>query len=78
MYNYGISDIDECFEEDHNCLSEDYRKCNNTVGGFECVCDNGYEENSNGTCVGKYGHSGLTQSYVLEIMPSQPQILMNV
>ena len=46
-------DIDECFEEVHTCLSDDNRKCNNTYGGFECICDNGYEEDSNGTCIGE-------------------------
>ena len=53
LYNDTISDIDECFEETHNCSSVDNRKCNNTIGGYECICDNGYEENINGTCVGK-------------------------
>ena len=50
---HGTSDVDECFEGIHNCSSRDKRKCNNTRGGFKCVCDDGYEENGNGTCVGK-------------------------
>ena len=48
-----ISDIDECSEGVHNCSIEHNRKCNNTIGEFECVCDDGYEENSSGMCIGE-------------------------
>ncbi len=53
---HDISDIDECFEEIHNCFSEPNRKCNNTIGEFECICDDGYKENSSGICIGEYKH----------------------
>ena len=48
-----ISDIDECSEGAHNCSIEHNRKCNNKIGEFECVCDDGYEENSSGMCIGE-------------------------
>ena len=58
-----ILDIDECSEGVDNCSSVDNRKCNNTNGGFECVCEYGYEENSSGTCVGKEKYSSVSGVY---------------
>ena len=71
---HGISDVDECFEGVHNCYSEDKRKCNNTIGDFECVCIDGYQENSSGICVGEYKLSIND----MQILSYQPQILMSV
>lgn len=44
-----FTDIDECFEESHDCQ----HKCNNTDGGFTCDCFTGYTLNAdNKTCNG--------------------------
>ena len=45
-------DINECYEETHNCLLEENRKCSNTIGQFDCVCSDGYMENDAGVCTG--------------------------
>ena len=50
-------DVDECATNLHNCSNEENRKCNNTYGGFNCVCADGYEEDSSQRCVGKNGDS---------------------
>ena len=44
------ADIDECDQGDHNC--DINAQCDNTVGGFECHCNDGFT--TNGTqCDGK-------------------------
>ena len=39
-------DVDECADEDTGRCGE-FGTCENTVGGFECICDEGFE-NSKG------------------------------
>ena len=66
MLHLFVSDIDECFEEPGSCLSEDNRKCKNTNGSFECICADGYEEDSSGACVGKSTQD--SNSYALDLI----------
>ena len=51
-------DIDECISGDHDCNSNNY--CVNKVGGYKCVCDNGYV--LNGTNCSMLSHNYLTMS----------------
>lgn len=42
-------DLNECTTGSHNCD----HKCNNTFGGFECSCYDGFVLSSNqATCIG--------------------------
>ncbi|XP_053407261.1 cadherin EGF LAG seven-pass G-type receptor 2-like isoform X1 [Mercenaria mercenaria] len=43
-------DIDECEENLHNCNSAANKICNNTLGGHSCVCQQGFNENNDGSC----------------------------
>ena len=46
-YFFVISDVNECDEATSNCD----QTCNNTIGGFECGCFDGYNYNaSTSTC----------------------------
>ena len=48
-----VSEYDECLSENHRC---DHR-CVNTLGGFRCECNIGYELHSDGKrCEGMYLH----------------------
>ena len=51
-------DIDECISGDHDCNSNNY--CVNKVGGYKCVCDNGYV--LNGTNCSMLSRNYLTMS----------------
>lgn len=43
-------DINECLIDNGNCT----HICNNTIGGFECLCQYGFElQNDSITCIGK-------------------------
>ena len=47
------TDIDECSVGSHNCKAELEEVCNNTVGGFECVCPEGFHRaNKSSMCLG--------------------------
>ena len=35
-----FTDIDECLENRHDC--SDFADCKNTIGGFQCSCDEGF------------------------------------
>ena len=49
-FGFTATDINECEQGGHNC--DVNAQCNNTVGGFECHCDDGFT--GNGThCDGK-------------------------
>ncbi|XP_053387236.1 fibrillin-2-like [Mercenaria mercenaria] len=43
------SDKDEC-ENDETCLDKPDSTCNNTIGSFTCVCNNGYREQDDVSC----------------------------
>ena len=43
-------DVDECSEDKHNCSSK--AACENTVGSFECKCNDGYQVDEK-TCLGE-------------------------
>ena len=50
MYNGFSSDIDECADGNGGCE----QNCNNTMGSYICLCDEGYELNDdNHTCKGR-------------------------
>ncbi|XP_004498444.4 wall-associated receptor kinase 5-like [Cicer arietinum] len=42
----GCTDIDECKPLNNRC--DNGQRCNNTEGGFECLCLEGYSKNRNG------------------------------
>lgn len=74
------TDINECEVGRHNCLSENNRTCNNTNGGFECICSDGYEEDSNGRCMGEYSPSKLCLCHINQLVMQNMlyiQILMS-
>ena len=49
---YTGTDVDECAAQGvDNC--RDYATCNNTMGSFECTCDEGFTEDGE-TCIGEY------------------------
>ena len=48
-------DIDECTEDETvDCGA--HAECYNSVGGYTCVCFNGYEKNEHGQCQGTFQH----------------------
>ena len=47
-----FADIDECERDIDDC--GEHRICNNTHGGYECLCRRGYEDDNNGSCIGKF------------------------
>lgn len=51
------SDIDECGLNETLCGPHGY--CENMLGSFRCLCDQGYQESEDSqACVGKYGCFG--------------------
>ncbi|XP_025082479.1 platelet endothelial aggregation receptor 1-like [Pomacea canaliculata] len=44
------TDIDECVKNTHNCSGQN-EMCNNTAGGFDCVCVDGYQRSASGICI---------------------------
>lgn len=51
-----ISDINECAESDETICANGI--CENTQGGYNCICDHGYELSPDGTfCLGMYSTS---------------------
>ena len=52
MFNYLLSDIDECAEEDDNCHSNAI--CTNLPGNFSCDCQLGYMGDGIESCIGTY------------------------
>ena len=53
-----ISDIDECADDATNNCDADKMLCENTVGGYECDCEDGYRLEENGTCAGGWRGEG--------------------
>ena len=48
-------DIDECTEDERvDCGA--HAECYNSIGGYTCVCFNGYEKNEHGQCQGMFRH----------------------
>lgn len=56
MYKSDGSDIDECLDSAlNNCSSSRHEGCNNTQGGFNCVCNEGFKSDElSGSCEGRY------------------------
>ncbi len=48
---FAYTDIDECTNGTDDC--HNYATCNNTMGSFECTCNEGYAGDGE-TCVGEY------------------------
>ena len=61
MFIYCCTDIDECVESNGGCQ----HVCNNSVGSYRCLCDNGYSLGENKhSCEGNiYIHSTYIASY---------------
>ena len=51
VINNSSTDIDEC-----SPTSPCNQICVNTEGSYRCECFDGYEMDSNGNCIGEYGH----------------------
>ena len=48
VHNHTIVDIDECELGAHDC--DENAQCENTNGGFICVCNQGYFDNGGRCC----------------------------
>ena len=47
----AIPDIDECsIEPNKLCATEPHTVCNNSVGSYTCVCEEGYKSDTSGVC----------------------------
>ena len=56
-FDWIFSDIDECNEVAGTC---DHGYCSNSIGGFSCTCELGFQQDKTKTkCVGKYFLSGF-------------------
>ena len=67
------TDIDECESEIFRCPKD--AVCNNTNGGYDCVCKPGYHKVNNGTeniCAVKIGTNGLFVFIV--ILTNMPEL----
>lgn len=57
-YDYNIqfcvfvcyTDIDECSDGNYTC--QENAVCSNLMGGYKCVCEDGYERTDNNSCIG--------------------------
>ena len=43
-------DIDECLPGGSNNCTDEQERCNNTIGGFECICDAPVYRGTNPNC----------------------------
>ena len=46
------ADIDEC--TDASSCDATTSSCSNTEGGFDCICLDGFEKNTDGDCEGRF------------------------
>ena len=46
-YLSSYTDLDECSNGTHNCSM--YADCSNTIGSYDCTCQQGYVDYGNGT-----------------------------
>lgn len=44
------ADIDECSDGNYTC--QENAVCSNLMGGYKCVCKDGYERTDNNSCIG--------------------------
>ena len=50
MFESFLPDIDECLLDTDNCS----QNCSNTIGSYQCLCDEGYRLDPDGlTCNGR-------------------------
>ena len=63
------TDIDECSENTDNCS----QICTNTIGSYQCSCNDGYTRDSDGhTCNGEYNYCPV----VLTFLPKVKKVIM--
>ena len=55
--------VDECHDGGNKCGRNS--TCNDTIGSYTCVCDEGYEKNNNGSCKGQSYIIMFIDEYVL-------------
>ena len=55
------TDVDECATWIDDC--HDYATCNNTMGSFECTCDEGFNGDGK-NCTGEYESIALRHFFV--------------
>ena len=49
IYFFFLTDVDECVNGFHTCN----HNCNNTIGSYECFCDDGFMLDQTDTnCIG--------------------------
>lgn len=71
MYEFFL-DLDECLNGTHDCEHQ----CNNTYGGYECSCNEGYVLHPNqASCIGKY--TVLTKIFNLMTLSDIDECLVN-
>ena len=58
------SDIDECSIRWIRRMCGLNKHCVNTSGSYMCICNVGYKDEGNGSCVGKYEFTCCTDTYV--------------
>ena len=56
--------MDECVLGTDDCNTKPNSQCNNTDGGYECLCVMGYQKNSQDYCEGRYPSS--METYFLQ------------
>ena len=63
MFNFYVSDIDECSRSTADCVA--LSNCSNTNGSYVCVCIDGYEWNSDNTnCQGCLSRNHFIHNYL--------------
>ena len=67
-------DTNECDMETDSCQ----QYCNNTIGSYECYCDEGYELNNTYYCHGKHTACHIYIMQVLKISMSVQVIMVAV
>jgi len=52
-------DIDECTAQSDNCNLQENFTCENTIGGYQCVCKTGFDQVGPQECRGKNSFSSV-------------------
>ena len=47
-------DVDECHEQNYDCRPVGIASCVNTPGTYRCACKDGYQNQNQNLCVGRY------------------------
>ena len=62
---YFLTDKDECMEPN---ICGDHSFCENTFGGYQCLCDSGYQISKAGRCQGLYNVFSISSRTILLIV----------